>query len=219
MAANKYGKYIIKEPIVRGRLSPQVHICGEKHLNGSEFCPGSNFPAFPNEVTLFTVSEPGVVSAKHAHDYDELLYFIGGNPMNFYDFGAEAEISLGEEDERHLVNTTTIIYVPKGLMHCPIYFHKVTKAGHVHAYLLLIRLFKVRRRSDHRPPRQPRKIHSGRNLQAEIGETIGKSPNLKRIIPRIISRGFCSSLVAWVGFEPTASGRRAKERSAYLSMR
>jgi hypothetical protein len=127
MAANKYGRYIIREPIVKGRLSPEVHICGEKHLNGDEFCPGSNFPGFPNEVTLFTISQPSVVSAKHAHDYDELLYFLGGNPMNFYDFGAEAEILLGEEDERHMVNTTTIIYIPKGLMHCPIYFHKVTK--------------------------------------------------------------------------------------------
>lgn len=125
--SNKYGKYIIREPIVKGRLAPQLHICGEKHLNGDEFCWGSRFPSFPNEVTLFTISEPSVISAKHAHDYDELLYFLGGNPMNFYDFGAEAEILLGDEDERHIINTTTIIYVPKGLMHCPVYFNKVTK--------------------------------------------------------------------------------------------
>ncbi len=127
MTATKYGQYVIREPIVKGRLTPEVHICGGKHLSGDEFCPGSRFPGFPNEVTLFTVSEPGVVSVRHAHDYDELLYFLGGNPMNFYDFGAEAEILLGEEDERHLINTTTIIYVPRGLMHCPIYFHRVTK--------------------------------------------------------------------------------------------
>ncbi len=124
---DKYGSYIIREPIVKGRLAPEVHICGDKHLNGHEYCPGSNFANFPNEVTLFTVSQPSVISAKHAHEYDELLYFLGGNPLNFFDFGAEAEILLGEEEERHVVNTTTIIYVPKGLMHCPIYFHKVTK--------------------------------------------------------------------------------------------
>jgi hypothetical protein len=127
MKMKQYEKYIFREPLVKGRLAPQVHICGEKHLNGDEYCPGSNFPGFPNEVTLFTVVEPGVVSAKHAHDYDELLYFLGGNPMNFYDFRAEAEILMGEEEERYLIDTTTVIYVPKGLMHCPIYFLKVEK--------------------------------------------------------------------------------------------
>jgi hypothetical protein len=127
MASDKYRKYIFREPIVKGRMTPQVHICGEKHLNGDEYCPGSNFPGFPNEVTLFTVTEPCVISAKHAHDYDELLYFLGGNPMNFFDFGAEAEIAMGEEEERYLIDATTIVYVPKGLMHCPIYFNKVTR--------------------------------------------------------------------------------------------
>ena len=68
-----------------------------------------------------------MVSAKHAHDYDELLYFLGSNPLNFFDFGAQAEILLGEEDEKHLIDTTAIIYVPKGLMHCPIYFISVSK--------------------------------------------------------------------------------------------
>jgi hypothetical protein len=127
MLSNKYGKYIIREPLVKGRMTPQVHICGEKHLCGDEFCPGSVFPDFPNEVTLFTITEPCVISAKHAHDYDELLYFLGGNPLNFFDFGARAEILLGDEEEKHLIDATTIIYVPKGLMHCPIYFNTVKK--------------------------------------------------------------------------------------------
>jgi hypothetical protein len=125
--ADRYGKYIIREPIVKGRTAPELHICGQKHLCGEDFCPGSRFPGFPSEVTLFTIAEPCTVSARHAHDYDELLYFIGGNPMNFFEFGAEAELLLGEEDERHTIDTTTIVYVPKGLMHCPIYFKKVEK--------------------------------------------------------------------------------------------
>ena len=127
MSDTKYGQYIIREPLAKGNQAPQVHICGEKHLFGEEYCPGSNFPSFPNEVTLFTITKPCVVSAKHAHAYDELLYFLGGNPLNFFDFGAKAELLLGEEDEKHLIDTTAIIYVPKGLMHCPIYFNSVTR--------------------------------------------------------------------------------------------
>jgi hypothetical protein len=127
MAESKYGQYIIREPISKGSPWPQVHICGEKHLWGEEYCPGSKFPGFPNEVTLFTITKACVVSAKHAHDYDELLYFLGGNPLNFFEFGAQAELLLGDEDERHLIDTTAIIYVPRGLMHCPIYFKTVEK--------------------------------------------------------------------------------------------
>jgi mannose-6-phosphate isomerase-like protein (cupin superfamily) len=127
MPETKYGKFIIREPITKEGSAPSVHICGEKHLYGEEYCPGSYFPDFPNEVTLFTVTEPCIISAKHAHDYDELLYFLGGNPLNFFEYGAEAEIFMGEEDEKHIINTTTIIYVPKGLMHCPINFKRVDK--------------------------------------------------------------------------------------------
>ena len=127
MDSTRYGKYVIREPIAKGKRSPELHICGEKHRFGEADCPGSVFPAFPNEVTMFTVTEPCVVSAKHAHDYDELLYFIGGNPLNFFEFGAEAELLLGEEDEKHIIDTTAVIYVPKGLMHCPINFRKVDK--------------------------------------------------------------------------------------------
>ena len=127
MGETKYGGYIIREPIARGKSAPELHICGETHRFGEEYCPGSKFPGFPNEVTLFTVTEPCVVSARHSHNYDELLYFIGGNPLNFFEFGAEAELSLGEEDEKHIIDSTSIVYVPKGLMHCPINFKKVDK--------------------------------------------------------------------------------------------
>jgi mannose-6-phosphate isomerase-like protein (cupin superfamily) len=125
MAETKYGKYIIREPIVKGSSAPELHICGEKHLCGDEYCPGANFPGFPNEVTLFTVTEPCVISAKHAHDYDQLLVFLGGNPLNFFEYGAEAEILLGEEDEKHIIDTTAVVYIPKGLMHCPVNFKRV----------------------------------------------------------------------------------------------
>lgn len=125
MSDTRYGKYIFREPLYKGKNAPELHVCGEAHLCGEEPCPGSRFPSFPNEVTLFTITEPCVVSAPHAHDYDELLYFIGGNPLNFFEFGAEAELLMGEENEKHIIKTTTIVYVPRGLMHCPIYFRRV----------------------------------------------------------------------------------------------
>jgi hypothetical protein len=128
MDQTKYGRYIIEKPIYKGRFAPLIHICGEKHTCGDAVCPGSGFSGFPAEQTLMTVTEPFELKARlHAHDYDQLLYFIGGNPLNFFDFGAEVEITLGKEEEKHLITSTTIVYLPKGLLHCPINFKKVAK--------------------------------------------------------------------------------------------
>ena len=98
MDSTKYGKYIIKEPLYKGKYTgglPMLHICAE------EGCYGSTLPNFPAELTVDYITEPVTMSPKpHAHDYDQVLCFIGGNPRNFYRFGAEVEISLGEEEEK-----------------------------------------------------------------------------------------------------------------------
>ncbi len=117
----KYGKYIIKEPLEKGR-APSIHICAEKG------CHGAQFPGFPVEVQLLTVTQPiSFPHPTHAHDGDEIFFIFGSNPKNYYDFDAEIEIHLGKEKEKHIVNSTSIVYVPKGLMHAPIAITKVNK--------------------------------------------------------------------------------------------
>jgi len=34
--------------------------------------------------------------------------------------GAEVEIALGEEWKKNIITTSAIVYLPKGLQHCPI---------------------------------------------------------------------------------------------------
>lgn len=117
----KYGKYFITEPI---ELGPMLHICGD------DDCYGLQFPSFPVEVQLLCLSEPGTMIAKpHSHDVDELFFIFGGNPRNYFEFGAEIEIMMGEgaDQERHIVDKTTIIYIPAGIVHCPINTLKVDK--------------------------------------------------------------------------------------------
>ena len=63
----------------------------------------------------------------HSHDFDEYLSFLGLNQKNPKDLGAEVEISLGEEQEKHAFNTTTSIYIPKGLPHLPLVFKRVDR--------------------------------------------------------------------------------------------
>jgi hypothetical protein len=70
----------------------------------------------------------------HKHDFDEYLFFIGGNIMNMEEFDAEIEIAIGEEWERYIIDSTSVIFLPQGLQHCPIYIKRVGKPflfGHI----------------------------------------------------------------------------------------
>ena len=65
MADTKYGKYIIREPLEKGR-APMLHICAE------EGCLGAQFAGFPVEVQLLTITEPiSFPHPPHVHDADE----------------------------------------------------------------------------------------------------------------------------------------------------
>ena len=121
MAETKYGKYIIREPLEKG-MAPMLHICGE------EGCEGAAFPGFPVEVQLLCITEPiSFPHPAHSHDSDEIFFIFGSNPQNYYDFDAEIEIHFGEEGEKHIIDSTCIIYIPKGLLHAPIAITKVNK--------------------------------------------------------------------------------------------
>ncbi|MEM2394764.1 MAG: hypothetical protein QXW82_06145 [Candidatus Bathyarchaeia archaeon] len=74
----------------------------------------------------YIFGEPFSFEAPHSHDYDQLLIFLGPSD-NIRDFDAEIEIALGEEGERYPITTNTLVYVPKGLIHTPFYFKRLSK--------------------------------------------------------------------------------------------
>lgn len=120
MAETKYGKYIIREPLEKGG-APSLHICGEKGCIGESL----NFPV---EVQLLVIKEPvSFPHPAHAHDGDEIFFIFGSNPLNYYDFDAEIEVHFGEEGEKHIIDSTCVLYMPKGLVHGPIAITKVNK--------------------------------------------------------------------------------------------
>jgi hypothetical protein len=124
MTDTKYGKYIIKEPIVPPGMghhaeitAPVVQCVGEKEFNGAPF--SINFDYITEPFTMITKA--------HAHDYDQFLFFLGGNPANMADFGAEVDLWLGEEQELHTITTTSVVHIPKGLIHGPLIYRKVDR--------------------------------------------------------------------------------------------
>jgi hypothetical protein len=55
----------------------------------------------------------------HIHKYPELLFHIGTNPDDPMDLGAEVQMYMGPEMERHVFNRTCCIYIPPNFIHAP----------------------------------------------------------------------------------------------------
>jgi len=56
----------------------------------------------------------------HVHPTDEVLVYVGTDPTNIGSLGAEIEIDMGKEHERHLINRPSVVICPAGLQHAPI---------------------------------------------------------------------------------------------------
>lgn len=63
----------------------------------------------------------------HKHQYAEVLVALGTDPANPRELGAEWELSMGEELEKHVINQPTLIYIPPNTVHCPFTIKKVTR--------------------------------------------------------------------------------------------
>jgi hypothetical protein len=124
MSEGKYEKYVISEPRVENvayhpiRDVKGVTFPDEIYLDG-EIIEGA--PVVLDIGWRFQVPEPDPVEWAHTHDFDEVLCFIGTDPEHPHDLGGEIEFHIG--DEKHTFDTTTTIYIPKGLSHCP-FIHK-----------------------------------------------------------------------------------------------
>jgi hypothetical protein len=64
------------------------------------------------------VPEINPVFPEHAHDSDEIIGFFGSDPEDPYDLNAELEVWI--DGERHIIDKSTLIFVPAGLKHMPL---------------------------------------------------------------------------------------------------
>ena len=116
MAETKYGKHILKD--VFKDLPENVGysiIAHEGELN------------IDCSMGYHLVSEDKEFDNPHAHEFAELLCFLGTDPADIRDLGAEVEICLGEEGEKHVINTAAVVSIPAGLIHCPLIIKNVKR--------------------------------------------------------------------------------------------
>ena len=116
MADTKYGDLILT-----GLFKDISHYTGKSLLAHDGELDGDC------SIGYHCISKPMSFDRPHAHDFREFLCFIGGDPTDITDLGAEIEFTLGDEGETHKITSTSVVTIPPGLTHCPIVFTKVTK--------------------------------------------------------------------------------------------
>jgi hypothetical protein len=111
MADTKYGDCVKTLP-VRKIGERELMSVGAKDMNGLNV-----------HIIYAYAYEPGITGMSkkpHVHTYDEAVFFIGSDPRHFSDLGAEVEMSIGAEEEKHTFNQATVVVLPAGVPHCPI---------------------------------------------------------------------------------------------------
>jgi hypothetical protein len=115
MAETKYGKYV-------------------KSLVFKDYGPGSyrqgtvmdgDFLGMDAQIEFgayWAAGKMGGKSAKtHTHDFNQLLFWFGGDTRDMGELGAEVELCLGQgaDIEKHMITTSTAAFIPKGFAHFP----------------------------------------------------------------------------------------------------
>jgi len=143
MADKKYDKYFLSydgaEPKANDLVSlsslppfpeiasPQTYFRGAAALPGATATIG--WQVFTAPVCWETVP--------HAHKYDEFLIFLGAQlPDLCKSYDAEIDLWMGKELEKHTLTSATVVYIPKGVLHCPLNFRVIRKPVLFHALYL-----------------------------------------------------------------------------------
>lgn len=111
---SKYGKCLVELPVRRiGGMS--MFSAGADLLNG--------FPC--NIIYAFGMGPGplGLSTEPHVHDHDEVIYFLGSDPKDVGNLGAEVNFKIGPkgEEEDHIFSAATAVVIPRGVWHCPMF--------------------------------------------------------------------------------------------------
>jgi mannose-6-phosphate isomerase-like protein (cupin superfamily) len=98
--------------------APRLTLTSDKAFGNREF-----------SIAWQPITRPFVmVSENHAHDFDQFLFFSGGDGLNLPDLGGVVELTLskdGKKMEKFTITESTCVYIPAGLYHCPLNFKKI----------------------------------------------------------------------------------------------
>ncbi len=127
-SGSQYGRYIITEPKRHGpppdknkpappRTAKTTHMVSLDN----EVSPGAFYADF-----VWIWSGDMTMAGAHVHDFDEMIGLVSwGDKADPRTINGDVSIKLG--DETHTIKQSSLIYVPKGLSHCPIKFKDIKR--------------------------------------------------------------------------------------------
>jgi hypothetical protein len=133
MAKSKYEKYVTRKPaVIHADYTEEVpegekiplrtpYDTGPMVIFSKDFVPEANTIIEYGIVSGDMVIGDGSFVNKHKHDYEEIFMFLGTDPKDPRDLGAEVEFWIGEgkDMEKIVFTTSASIYVPPGTAHFP----------------------------------------------------------------------------------------------------
>lgn len=123
MAKSELEKYLRKTVSTKERhhtevTAPGLILTSDKDFGDLKF-----------SIRCQAITQPfEMVKEHHYHDFDQFLFFTGGDATNMPDLGGVIELTLskdGKNPEKFTITEATCVYVPAGLYHCPLNFKKV----------------------------------------------------------------------------------------------
>jgi hypothetical protein len=122
---SKYGKYVItdlKQPSDRAAMTPQYEKYAKRILwMDKDVVPG----AFNMNTAWYLKAGPTLDDKPHTHAHDEIIGFFSADSTKPNDLGGIVEIYL--EDELQVISKSAMIFVPAGMVHCPLYLRRVDR--------------------------------------------------------------------------------------------
>ena len=110
METTQYEKYIVRNPLSWNIFPPYT----PRMLFDSK----NHFPEMNFGIRYTYINEPIHMETPHSHDFDQFFCFLG-KPEDQRVFDGEVEIYLGPEPTKNIINSTSVVYVPAGMVHCP----------------------------------------------------------------------------------------------------
>ncbi len=111
----KYSKYFLSELLPEqkekgfGRMQSMVAFTDNDIIEGSHY-----FSAMIMGTGALNRSH-----GPHTHKAPEVLVALGTDPENPRELWAEIELCMGPEMEKHIITTSTLVYIPANFIHCP----------------------------------------------------------------------------------------------------
>jgi hypothetical protein len=113
MSEKKYGQYV-KELVFKD-YGPDSYRQG--------IIMDSQFLGMDAQIEFGTYWSAGKIGGKsagpHTHDFDQLMFFFGADTRDMSELGAEVEFYMGPEPEKHMITSSTSVFIPKGFPHFP----------------------------------------------------------------------------------------------------